>query len=373
MGRDRKARGRVNAEMHGYFRNYGCRLLEFNLLGYRTVTIENEVIRVTVLVDKGACIYELLHKPTDTDVLWRWQRGLRPRHYVESIPHPRGSFQEHFAGGWDEMFPTFGPTTSVGGLPIGYHGEVAAVPWDYVVERNDPDEVAVRFEVRTIRAPFLLSRTVRIRRMLPCIELDETASNEAAFEVSFAWGHHPTLGPPFLSSDCILETGARHIVAYASDTYERGQLAVIDQKGDWPLLIGRDGRSVDLGTILGVDARVSDCFYLTNFGETAWCAMTNRASQVGVALAWDKAVMPAAHIWQGFGGDDVAPWWGRSYTLAVEPLSGHPMDANAAARQGALLSLGPGASQRFHLTATLFTGGGPVRGVSSDGHVELAK
>jgi len=124
---------------HGYFRNFGCRLMPFELLGYRALALENELLRVVVLIDKGASIYELLHKPSDTDFLWRWERGLRPRGYVESIPHPRGSFQDHFAGGWDEMFPTFGPAVPVGGLPIGYHGEVAVVPWEYAISSHPMD------------------------------------------------------------------------------------------------------------------------------------------------------------------------------------------------------------------------------------------
>jgi hypothetical protein len=66
--------------------------MEFELLGYRTIVLANELVRITVLADKGVCIYEVLYKPSDTDFLWRWERGLRPKGNVESIPHSRGNY-----------------------------------------------------------------------------------------------------------------------------------------------------------------------------------------------------------------------------------------------------------------------------------------
>jgi hypothetical protein len=357
--------------MYGYYRNYGCRLLEFEILGYRALTLENEILRTTVLADKGTCIYELLHKPSDTDFLWRFERGLRPKGYVESIPHPKGSFQDYLAGGWDEMFPIFGPATPVGGLPIGYHGEVACVPWEYVIEQDDPEEVAVRFSVRTVRAPFRLAKTLRLRRHCPTLFISETATNEAGVEVAFAWGQHPTFGPPFLSADCVIDAGARRVLAYGREAHERGRLASEDREGNWPHIVGRDSRQVDLRSVPGPDSRVCDHFYLTDFGDPAWCAAMNLDTGVGIGLTWTREVMPSAIVWQESGGNDDAPWWGRTYAMAVEPLSSHPMEFPKALQEGTALRLGPGDSLSLQMTATIFTGGQGVRTIAADGTVEL--
>jgi hypothetical protein len=363
--------------MHGYFRNYGCRHLEFELLGYRAIALENELLRVTVIADQGARLYELLHKPSDTDFLWRWERGLRPRSYVESIPNPRGSFQDHFAGGWTELFPSYrfpslGGPAEANGLPIGYHGEVACVPWEYRIECDDPAEIAVRLEVRTVRTPFRLSRTLRLRRGRPTLFVSETATNEAGTDVPFVWGHHADFGAPFLDADCVVDTGATRVIAYARDAYRRGRVAETDQDGVWPHLKGRDGNPVDLGRVLGPEARVSDCVYIGDFGDPAWSAITNRRTGMGIGLAWSKAVMPHALLWQGFGGDEGAPWWGRAYTVAIEPMSTRPMDYETAVRSGTALRLGPRESLAFELTATAYAGAGNVRGMAMDGTVLLA-
>jgi galactose mutarotase-like enzyme len=361
--------------MFGYFRNYGCRFLEFELLGYRCIALENEVLRAVVIADRGARLYELLHKPSDTDFLWRWERGLRPKDYVDSIPNSRGNFQDHFAGGWNEMFPvyrfpSFGGPSEMGGLPMGYHGEVACVPWAYRVERDDPEEIAVRFEVRTVRSPFRLSRTLRLKRACATLFISETATNEGGLEVPFVWAHHPDFGAPFLSADCVVDTGAKKVMMFKQDAYRRGRVAGEDQEGAWPYLKGRDGKPVDLSRALGPEARLSDCFYITDFGDPAWGSVTNRATGVGIGLTWSREVMPHALLWQGFCGDEVAPWWCRAYTLCIEPMSSCPMDYETAVRKGTALRLGPGASLSFGMTATAFTGAKGVRSISADGTVE---
>src|SRR6266550_8227071 len=52
-------------------RNYACRITECTFRGLRSVILENQIIRISVAADKGADIYEFLHKPTDTEFLLR--------------------------------------------------------------------------------------------------------------------------------------------------------------------------------------------------------------------------------------------------------------------------------------------------------------
>ena len=53
-------------------RTYGCRVSDaWSFRGLKTAILENELLRVVILVDKGADIYQLVHKPTDVDFLFR--------------------------------------------------------------------------------------------------------------------------------------------------------------------------------------------------------------------------------------------------------------------------------------------------------------
>src|SRR5689334_11386819 len=106
-------------------RNYGCRVTETIYRGLRTVTLENEIIRVTVLADKGSDIIEFLHKPTDTDFMWRSPQGVQnPATFVPTLPRPDGAFLDYYEGGWQECLPTGGGPAEYGGASFGAHGEV---------------------------------------------------------------------------------------------------------------------------------------------------------------------------------------------------------------------------------------------------------
>ncbi len=59
-------------------RTAGCRVSDsWTYRGLKTVVIENELVRITVLADKGADIYSFVHKPTDTDFMWKTNWGVR--------------------------------------------------------------------------------------------------------------------------------------------------------------------------------------------------------------------------------------------------------------------------------------------------------
>ena len=117
-----------------------------------------------MLVDKGADIFEFLYKPRDVDLLWRSPLGIvHPARGMPSIASREGAFMDSYEGGWQELFPTLGPPAVHHGAEFGAHGEVALLPWEYTIERDDPEEIQVTFGVRTRRTPFTLQRTLTLQ------------------------------------------------------------------------------------------------------------------------------------------------------------------------------------------------------------------
>ena len=58
--------------------NHGCRISDaWTFKGMRTIILENELLRVTVLVDKGSDIVEFRYKPRDLDFLYFAPGGIR--------------------------------------------------------------------------------------------------------------------------------------------------------------------------------------------------------------------------------------------------------------------------------------------------------
>src|SRR5947209_8026771 len=118
-------------------RNFGCRITEWSIEGLRAVTLENRALRVSVLVDKGADIFEFLYKPRDVDLLWRSPLGIvHPAHGTASVASREGAFMDTYEGGWQELFFTLGSPAMHHGAEFGAHGEVALLPWTYSIERD---------------------------------------------------------------------------------------------------------------------------------------------------------------------------------------------------------------------------------------------
>ena len=58
-------------------RNHGCRVMTgLSIHGVAAVILENEIVRLTILAGKGGDVFEFLHKPSDTDFMWRNPLGL---------------------------------------------------------------------------------------------------------------------------------------------------------------------------------------------------------------------------------------------------------------------------------------------------------
>ena len=168
-------------------RNFGCRIREFRFHGLRCVSLENQTLRVSVVADKGADIYEFLHKPTDTEFLLRTPLGLQALGPVlPTIQLREGNFTDFYEGGWQELFPVAGDFPAEHkGAQFGQHGEVALLPWSYRIEEDSPERVAVKFTVITSRTPFLLERTMILEDDAPVLKLRERVVNEGDETLEF--------------------------------------------------------------------------------------------------------------------------------------------------------------------------------------------
>jgi hypothetical protein len=349
-------------------RNYGCRVTEMVLAGYRAVVLENEKLRVTVIADKGADIYEFLYKPRDVDFMWRSWVGLRDRAHIvpTSARAEAGAHMDYYEGGWQELFPNCGNLSLHQQAEIGQHGEVLLLPWCYTITKDEPDEIEVRFEVRTIRTPFHLVKTMSLCRNEAVLRLHERVTNESGQQVSFTWGHHPALGWPFIDESCRVDLPACRIRTIADFTPPTSRLAP-DQVSDWPFAKGVAGERVDLSQIPGPETAASDMVFLEGIAD-GWFAVTNTMLGVSFGMRYPADVFKQLWYWQVYRGGRDYPWWSSTYNIALEPCATFPVLSHAAAR-GEALSLAAGESSEVKLLAVAFEGSEPVRGIGIDGTV----
>ena len=356
---------RMRYQTYNHNRNYGCRIIEFVLAGYRAVSLENERLRVTVIADKGADIYEFLYKPRDIDFMWRTRLGLRRRdHFVPTSPRSSGFHMDYYEGGWQELFPNCGNPSLHQGAEIGQHGEALLLPWDYAIVKDEVEEIQVRFEVRTVRTPFRLSKTLSLRRDDAALRISEQVTNEGGQEVDFSWGHHPAFGWPFLDETCRVDLPDCTIRTYAEFTPAGSRLQP-DQTSRWPQATGKDGALVDLSRIPAANAEAQDMVFLDGIAD-GWYAVTNTSKRVGFALRYPAQVFKKLWYWQVYRGGKDYPWWSSTYNIALEPCASMPILSEAVAR-GEALSLGAGQSLEIEMTASAYEGLDQVTGVSKAG------
>lgn len=351
-------------------RNYGCRMTEAIYRGLRTVTLENEIIRVTVLADKGSDIIEFLHKPTDTDFMWRSPQGVQnPATFVPTVPRADGAFLDYYEGGWQECLPTGGGPAEYGGAGFGAHGEVCLIPWAYTIMEDEPEHIAVRFRVRTYRTPLFVAKTLSLTRYSGVLTIDERLVNEGDEPIDLVWGHHPAFGPPFIDASCVVDLpGARVRTTDISPTtrYRPGDDYV------WPHVPGRDGQLLDISRIAAASERSHDTVFLSELAG-GWYAVTNTARQVGFAMTWPAEIFGAIWFWQVYGGALGQPWYGRTYNIALEPWTTPETTVNAAITHGSARRLAPGAFLEVTLRAVAYAGVRRVAAVLSDGQIIAAE
>ncbi len=347
-------------------RNFGCRLTEFRYRGLRALTMENELLRVTFLVDKGTDIFEFLHKPTDTDFMWRSPLGVQDQtNFIPSSPRADGPFLDHYFGGWQECFPVGGYPTQYAQGEFGLHGETPLLPWNLEIQLDTPECISVKFAVRTYRSPMHIEKTVTLHRYQPALHFHEVITNEGDVPFEVLWGHHPAFGAPFLDESCVIDLeGAKVRVVEAEPTtrLESGEDYI------WPIVTGRNGEDIDLSKIPGPETKSHDLAFLFDL-QAGWYGLTNQDREIGFGMYWPEEIFKSLWFWQVYRGSLAHPWYGRTYNIALEPWTAPYHHLREAQAHGAARIMQPGEILDVRFGAVAYSGHQRISGISTAGDV----
>lgn len=350
-------------------RNFGCRITEYLYKGLRSLSLENEFLRVSILADKGSDIYEFLYKPLDTDFMFRSPWGVRnPATFVPTTHTSTSAFLDFYEGGWQDCLPTGGKATEYQGLPFGAHGETTTIPWDYRIVEDTPERIAVKFWVRTFRTPFLVEKEIAMERGKPALRLKERVVNEGRVQMYLMWGHHPALGAPFLDESCMIDLPGGKVICSTLTPNTRFVPGVYD----WHMIPGKAGKLIDLRRAGTIEDDTSDTIRIVQM-PASWYAVTNTRRQVGFGLTWTQQIFPVLWFWQMYGGAYGPPWYGRTYNIALEPFSTAQPTIAEAIRDGSAHVLEPGGSLEAQITAVAYASIEGVNHISMNGDVVARK
>lgn len=350
------------------YRHYGCRITDDVIYkGMRTIFLENEIIRVGIILDKGADIFQFIHKPTDTDFLWKSPQGIiNPKKFKETISSTSGAFLDNYHGGWQDVFPGGGPAVYKG-AELGLHGEVTQLGWDYDILLDTPECIEVKLEVECIRTPFKLEKVLRIEKGNPMLYMAETVTNLSSETIEFMWGHHPAIGAPFLKEGVRLFVPASNAEIHTPKFAASG-IMTPGAEFEWPNAIV-DGKTIDLSVVQGPEAGFAELIYLKGLSK-GWYAVLDPKQRLGLGFAWPKEVFPYLWFWLVYGRAPGYPWWDRTYCIALEPWTSFPNSLPKVIERGNQAVIKGGGSLTVQLNTVVINGLESVTDIELNGKVK---
>ena len=285
--------------------------------GRRAAAVENDALRVTVLVE-GGHIAEILDKRTGISPLWipAWP-SIEPSRYGSSDQQLYGGPADGplLAGimGHNLCLDIFGgPTDEEALAGLTAHGEGSIVPYEL-----DADRHTLR-----ARAVFPLA-SLRFERRLDVqhssIAVTETLTNVSACDRPIGWTQHVTLGPPFLAHGSTeFRTSATRSRVFES-SFGPADYLVAGADFDWPHAPRLDGGVADLRRF--TDARSSSaytCHLMDRARDDAFFVAFSPNARLAFGYVWRRRDFPWLGIWEENRSRTASPWNASEVTRGME-------------------------------------------------------
>ena len=316
--------------------------------GLHAISIENQALRIMVLPELGGKIFRLIHKPSDTSILWQNPR-LVPRRLLMGT-----RFDDHFFGGWDELFPNDEPA-SVTGEPYPDHGELWTLPWQAEIEEHTDDRAVLHMWCYGSITNTRLDRWLTVTDNSPALSFRYALANMDHTGLDFLWKLHPALN---VSPSCRIDLPPCTVIR--GDEGFSGLIG--EERFPWPVCLGKDGSGCDLRFMFRSGRPFKEFMYCIDLSD-GWCAMTDCEKGVGFGLRFPKEVFTSIWLFVTDGG------WRGYHTAILEPCTAYPFLLEKAIEQGTCGHLDPGETLTCEVEAVVYEGLSGVAGIEPGGKV----
>ncbi|MCL4386230.1 MAG: DUF4432 family protein [Actinobacteria bacterium] len=300
-------------------RNYGCRLQEISIYGFKSLILENEVLRTTLIIDKGCEIVEFNFKKMDLDFVWRTPNGLGALKNFSKDYSDDLILTDYYTGGWFEAFPVCGGGGDYFGTHIPVYGEVCYLPWDYEVLKDDEDEIIVKTYCKTMRSPYYLEKIITLKSMIPALLIEESIKNLSAEKLHFNIGYHPNFGKSFIDNELEFEIPDCVVEILWSSENSRFNLG---EKGNWPYSKDKKDKAIDLRIVPNKASKVNEIINLKGIKD-GFIEVKNKDKDIGIKVSFDEKIFKNAILWIVRNGDSGYPRYGNTNVVCVLPKSNH--------------------------------------------------
>ena len=308
--------------------------------GFPAVALRSDEIEVVALPAIGM---KLTHLRRRRGREWLWRNDQLPL----ALPRPGTSYLETAdSGGWDECFPTVGPSPLPGAPadapPLPDHGELWSAEWTSMVF-DHAEGTTLESTARGTRLPYEFHRAVTVEQGAPVVRMRYRLRHTGDEPFPWLWSAHPLFN---VQPGTRVELPGVHQVKL-DQVHGRDDLSR-DDVVSWPGAIGGDpdrfampadgGWSVKLFGDVGPDGRMA--------------VIDPRAGE-RLELIVRPEEVPQVGVWincEGWAPAGRRPY----YNLALEPCIGAPDRlADAVETWGTAPTLSPGEERRWALEVRL--------------------
>lgn len=313
--------------------------------GLRLITFENELLRIEVLPEAGAKIWQITYRPLDSALLWNNPHIAPARHALHAC------YDDVWSGGWDELFPN-DEEAIIAGRRYPDHGELWAAGWD-AEPFTSTAEVGIVLRLRTPVSAMTVEKKILLRQDEAQLHFSHRITNHSATTFPFLWKLHPAMR---VTPQHRIDMPAMRIVREPAFP---GTLSNAPLEFSWPH-VTRDGQTIDLRRVPDPREQELFFFYGTDLRD-GWCAITDTANRLACGLRFDPAIFRSCWLFASYGG------W-QDYNVAVlEPCTGYPIQFDEMQASGHARELLPGETLATDVLFTVQEGLESVSGIDENG------
>jgi len=302
-------------------RNLGCRINdELTYKGLKLITMENELIKISILAGKGTDILELVYKPKDLNLLWVSPKNFSSYDIKNNLA--KNDFLETYLGGWQEIIPNGGSPVIYKGAAYNLHDETPLLAWDYRIIEDSIDRISIEFSACLKKMPLNIKKTITLILGDPVIYINEELSNLGGEPLDFMWGHHPCFGEPFIDENCVIDFHSEEILSNIN-SISSNPVVKPDTIGRLDAFPGINGQAVNLSKVMNRKVKTAELLYATKMLDN-WFTIKNSRQKIGIGFIFDENIFRYLYLWLVYGGGEGYPWYSDTYSLAVEPWSSYP-------------------------------------------------
>lgn len=295
------------------------------------ISLENAKIRLIIRPDLGGRIDQLQDLITGREWLWHppdYDKQTRTLAIGES-------FDQHWSGGWDEIFPNdaAGPFQ---GRNLADHGELWSQDWQVIAKTEN--SITLQYQCQTV--PVQVQKKIQVHETLPEAQIDYWLQNQSYDRIPFLFKQHAAIA---------IEAGDEIILpACLIEPVDLGFSKIIGQheKTCFPTALDRDGKPIEVNQIPPASSKLQEFYYSSDLA-IGHCGIRNQKSQSLLIFSFDRADFPYVWVFQSYGG------WQGHYVIVLEPCTNIPWDLEVAQQNGTCAILEPQEMQHRVLTMRL--------------------